>query len=318
MVQDLLSQEEIDALLDSVSAGDADEASTAERAGVRPYDLASQQHIARGRLTGLEAVNQRFARRTRQNLAALLKRDVEVTTAGIRNQKFGEYLHSLYVPTSLNLVRFSPLRGTGLVVLDARLVFRLVDHFFGGSGMHTKVEGRDFTPSELRVVERFLKQAFDDLHEAWRPILPLQCESIGSEVNPAMASIVGNSDTVVVNSFYVDLDGGGGELHVVLPNAMLEPMREALEASVRGNTEESDRFWQDSLRHQVMNAEVDIRCRVAEKTFTLADVAALQEGDVIGVDMRHGSVMTANGVPVFRVKLGVSHGNLALQILGNL
>lgn len=318
MVQDLLSQEEIDALLDSVSAAETDDTGRPERVGVRPYDLASQQYIARERLTGLETINQRFARQTRQHLGELLKRDIEVTASGIQNQKFGEYLHSLYVPTSLNLVRFSPLRGTGLMVLDARLVFRLVDHFFGGSGMHTKVEGRDFTPSELRVVALVLRQAFADLQEAWKPILPLQCEAIGSEVNPAMASIVGNNDAVVVNRFYVDLDGGGGELHVVFPDAMLEPMREALEASVRGNSEESDRSWRESLRRQVMDAQVEIRCSVAEKTMPLREVVSLEVGDVIPVDMRRGSVLTANGQPVFRVKLGVAHGNLALQILGNL
>ncbi len=317
-MQDLLSQDEIDALLDSVSAGEVDDTARTEQVGARAYDLASQQHVVRGRMSGLEAINQRFARQTRGNLAKLLKRDVEVSASGIRSQKYGEYLHSLYVPTSLNLVRFNPLRGTGLVVLDARLVFRLVDHFFGGCGLHTKVEGRDFTPAELRVVEVVLQQAFADLSDAWRSVTNLQCEVIGSEVNPAMASIVGSSDMVVVNSFYVDLDGGGGELHLVFPQVMLDPLRDLLEASVRGNTEESDRSWHDSLHKQVMDAEVEIRCRVAERELSLRDVATWQVGDVISVDMRNGSVLMANGKPVFRAKLGVSHGNLALQVLGKL
>lgn len=314
--QDLLSQEEIDALLESVSAGELeDSGSREETPGVRPYDLSSQQRIVRGRLSGLEVVNQRFARLTRMNLHRLLQRDVEVTATAITDLQYGEYLHSLYVPTSLNLIRVHPMQDTALIVLDARLVFRLVDHFFGGNGQNPKVEGRDFTPAELRVVDIFLHRLFSDLTEAWRPVANLSCEFVGNEVNPAMATIVGLGETVVVSSFQVDVDGRGGQLQVVFPRSAFEPLRDALEASVHRAHSETDQRWTSTLLNQVMDADIELRCTVAELETSLGDISRWQAGDVIPIDSRSASTVTANGIPVFRAKLGVSHGNMALKIL---
>ncbi|HUH36329.1 MAG TPA: flagellar motor switch protein FliM [Spongiibacteraceae bacterium] len=315
-MQDLLTQEEIDALLHGVDEGDVDTEEAFGSGEARAYDLTSQDRIVRGRMPTLEMINERFARYTRISLFNLLRRSADVAVGGIQIQKFGEYVHTLYVPTSLNMIKLRPLRGTGLVILDAKLVFKLVDNFFGGDGRHAKIEGREFTPTELRVVEMVLQQAFVDLTEAWRAIMPIQFEFVNSEVNPAMANIVSPSEVVVVSTFHVELDGGGGDLHITLPYAMIEPIRETLDAGMQSDVDDADERWVKALREDVMGATVEINCTVAEREITLRDILDLAPGDVIPVEMDDALALTANGVPVLRARLGQSRGNLALQILG--
>ncbi|MDP2379387.1 MAG: flagellar motor switch protein FliM, partial [Pseudohongiella sp.] len=211
-MQDLLSQDEIDALLHGVDDSMLDPGLEEDAGSVRPYDLTTQDRIVRGRMPTLEMINERFARGTRISLFNLLRRTADVSIGGVQITKFGEYLHTLYVPTSLNLVKFRPLRGTALIVLDAKLVFKLVDNYFGGDGRHAKIEGREFTPTELRVVQMVLNQIFADLGEAWRNVYKLEFDYLRSEVNPAMANIVSPSEVVVVSTFHIELDGGGGDI----------------------------------------------------------------------------------------------------------
>jgi len=315
-VQDLLSQDEIDALLHGVDDGDIETEGDFDPTGVRPYDLTSQDRIVRGRSPTLEMINERFARYTRISMFNLLRRTADVSVGGIQIQKFGEYVHTLYVPTSLNMVKFRPLRGTALVILDAKLVFKLVDNFFGGDGRHAKIEGREFTPTELRVVQMVLDQAFVDLREAWKAVKPIDFEYINSEVNPSMANIVSPSEVVVVSTFHVELDGGGGELHITMPYSMVEPIREILDAGLQTDTDERDERWVRALREDVMAAEVDLECDIVRREVTLRDIVDLRPGDVIPIQMPDSSLLTANGVPMFRVVLGRSKENLALKIVG--
>lgn len=314
-MQDLLSQDEIDALLHGVDDGDIDTESDLDPGQVKSYDLTSQDRIVRGRMPTLEMINERFARYTRISMFNLLRRTADVSVGGVQIQKFGEYVHTLYVPTSLNMVKFRPLRGTALIILDARLVFKLVDNFFGGDGRHAKIEGREFTPTELRVVQMVLNQGFIDLAEAWKAVFPVNFEYIHSEVNPSLANIVSPSEVVVVSTFHIELDGGGGELHITMPYSMIEPIREILDAGLQSDTDEQDERWVRALREDVLNAKVDLECDIARRDITLRDIADLKNGDVIPIDLPDYHVLTANGVPMFRTQLGQHNGNLALKVL---
>ena len=316
-MQDLLSQDEIDALLHGVDDGDIDTDGDNDPAGVKSYDLTSQDRIVRGRMPTLEMINERFARYTRISMFNLLRRTADVSVGGIQIQKFGEYVHTLYVPTSLNMVKFRPLRGTGLVILDAKLVFKLVDNFFGGDGRHAKIEGREFTPTELRVVQMVLEQVFVDLREAWRAIKDIEFEYIHSEVNPSMANIVSPSEVVVVSTFHVELDGGGGELHITMPYSMVEPIREVLDAGLQSDTDERDDRWIYALREDVMEARVELECDVVRREISLRDIVDLQVGDIIPINLPDFHTVTANGVPMFRALMGQRSDNLALKILGH-
>ncbi|QCY13928.1 flagellar motor switch protein FliM [Pseudomonas sp. MPC6] len=314
-VQDLLSQDEIDALLHGVDDGLVQADIAAEPGTVKSYDLTSQDRIVRGRMPTLEMINERFARYTRISMFNLLRRSADVAVGGVQVTKFGEYVHSLYVPTSLNLVKIKPLRGTALFILDAKLVFKLVDNFFGGDGRHAKIEGREFTPTELRVVRMVLEQAFVDLKEAWQAIMEVNFEYINSEVNPAMANIVGPSEAVVVSTFHIELDGGGGDLHVTMPYSMIEPVREMLDAGFQSDLDDQDERWVNALRQDVLDVDVPIGATVARRQLRLRDILHMQPGDIIPVEMPEEMIMRANGVPAFKVKMGSHKGNLALQVI---
>ncbi|MBT3060601.1 MAG: flagellar motor switch protein FliM, partial [Candidatus Thiodiazotropha sp. (ex Lucina pensylvanica)] len=284
---DLLSQEEIDALLHGVDNGDvATETDVVESGGVNAYDFTSQDRIVRGRLPTLEMINERFARLFRTSLFNMLRRTADLSVSGIQMQKFSEFVHSLFVPTSLNMIRVPPLRGKGLFVIDPKLVFSVVDNYFGGSGrFHTKIEGRDFTPTENRVIQLLLKRAFEDLVVAWKPVFKVKFEYSGSEVNPQFANIVSPSEVVVVTSFHVDLESGGGDFHVCMPYSMLEPIRELLDAGVQSDRGERDERWERSLKEEIMSAKIELSSSLTEVQMSLKELAELKAGDVIPIDM---------------------------------
>jgi len=313
-VQDLLSQDEIDALLHGVDDGDIDTEDEIEEGGIRTYDLASQDRIVRGRMPTLEMINERFARYTRISLFNLLRRNADVSTGGVQIMKFGEYIHTLYVPTSLNIVKIKPLRGAALFIFDAKLVFKLVDNFFGGDGRHAKIEGREFTPTEIRVVQMVLNQVFIDMKEAWSAVFKVDFEYINSEVNPAMANIVSPSEVVVISTFHIELDGGGGDLHLAIPYSTIEPIREQLDAGVQSDVDDVDERWMTTIRKDLLAASVPINATILENKISLRDVSNIKAGDVLPIELPELVTMTANKVPMFKARLGQSDGVLALKI----
>ncbi|QDF67680.1 flagellar motor switch protein FliM [Shewanella sp. SNU WT4] len=312
-MSDLLSQDEIDALLHGVD--DVEEDSPSEAGAGRSYDFSSQDRIVRGRMPTLEIVNERFARHLRISMFNMMRRSVEVSINGVQMLKFGEYIHTLFVPTSLNMVRFSPLKGTGLITMEARLVFILVDNFFGGDGrFHAKIEGREFTPTERRIIQLLLKIIFEDYKDAWAPVMDTEFEYLDSEVNPAMANIVSPTEVVVISSFHIELDGGGGDFHITMPYSMIEPIREMLDAGVQSDKQDTDIRWSQALRDEIMDVDVAIESTVVKKVVTLKDVMEMKAGDIIPVDLPEYMVMEVEKLPSFRCKLGQAGDNLALKI----
>jgi flagellar motor switch protein FliM len=314
---DLLSQDEIDALLHGVDDVEEDVVESEEEVsdGFVHFDFSSQDRIVRGRMPTLELVNERFARHLRISLFNMLRHTVEVSINGVQMLKFGEYLHTLFVPTSLNMVRFRPLKGTGLVTMEARLVFILVENFFGGDGRyHAKIEGREFTPTERRIIQMLLKIIFEDYHDAWAPVMDAEFEYLDSEVNPAMANIVSPTEVIVVNSFHIELDGGGGDFHIAMPYSMLEPIRELLDAGVQSDKEDTDQRWSQALEDEIMDVPVDFTAKLLEKELTLREMMELKAGDIIPVDMPESMLVSVEGLPTFRANLGQANNNLALQI----
>lgn len=312
---DILSQSEIDALLDQV-AGSENEVPGRPGAplGVRTYDLTGQQRIVRGRLSGLESMNQRLAVRLCRNIKDLLQQDVDVAAQGVVVKKYGDYAHELSLPGSFNLISLAPLRGSAMIALDARLVFGLIDSFFGGSGRPCKIEGRDFTETENRVIQNVLERLCGDLEDVWRGVVTFSCKVQGTELNPALAGIVATNENVVISGFQVGLAGVVGELQLVLPEPMIEPLRDSLDALTRGNSAELDQRWRQSLEQQLGSAPVRVRCRVAEKELELRELAELEVGDFLPLDLRRGSELTVEGVPVHRVRVGMSGGHWAVKL----
>ncbi|WP_245611817.1 flagellar motor switch protein FliM [Nevskia soli] len=314
-MQDLLSQDEIDALLHGVNSGEVDVAPPPAPGEARGYDFTSQDRIIRGRMPTLEMINERFARLFRIGLFNMMRRTPELTVIGMELQKFNEYTHSLYVPTSLSLIRIKPLRGTALFVFEPKLVFAVVENFFGGDGRYaTKIEGREFTPTEMRVIQLLIRQAFVDLREAWSPVMPLEFEYMQSEVNPHFANIVAPSEIVVVSKFRIELDGGGGDLHVTMPYSMIEPIREQLDAGVQSDRADKDERWSTALREQIKDAEVDLETELARTSISLRKLMSLKPGDIIPINMPKTIDLCVDGLPLFRGSFGVNNGHNAVRI----
>ncbi|QFU23483.1 flagellar motor switch protein FliM [Shewanella eurypsychrophilus] len=313
-MSDLLSQDEIDALLHGVDDVDEDEVEE-DGFDARSYDFSSQDRIVRGRMPTLEIVNERFARHLRISMFNMMRRAAEVSINGVQMLKFGEYVHTLFVPTSLNMVRFSPLKGTALITMEARLVFILVDNFFGGDGrFHAKIEGREFTPTERRIVQLLLKIIFEDYKDAWAPVMDVEFEYLDSEVNPAMANIVSPTEVVVVSSFHIEVDGGGGDFHITMPYSMIEPIRELLDAGVQSDTQDTDMRWSKALKDEIMDIDVGIDATIVEQEIKLKDVMEFKVGDIIPVELPEHIVLRVEDLPTFRCKLGKARDNLALSI----
>jgi flagellar motor switch protein FliM len=310
----ILDQAEIDALLHGVDTGAVSTEAPPAPDAVRPYDLTNQMRIVRGRMPTLEMINERFARLHRINLYNLLRRSPEVGVGPVQIRKFSEFVHTLHVPTSLNLVRINPLRGTALIVLDPKLVFAVVDNFFGGTGRHAKIEGREFTATEQRIIHLVLRGVFADMREAWSHVASIEIEYLQSEINPHFANIVSPSEIVVTTSFHIELDGTGGNLHLALPYAMIEPLREVLDAGMASDRMEKDERWMQSLREEMEDAELEISTLLGRSSLTLAELVNLKPGDVVPCDFNGKVTLIAEDVPVFRGSFGVSHGHQAVKI----
>ncbi|MBS4051409.1 MAG: flagellar motor switch protein FliM, partial [Methylomonas sp.] len=226
-----------------------------------------------------------------------------------------EFIQGLFVPTNLNVIRMSPLRGRALIVMEPRLVFTAVDNFFGGGGQfYNKVEGREFTPTEMRIIRLIIDMIFKDLAEAWKPVMDVDFEYLNSEVNPQFANIVSPSEIVVISTIHVELEGGGGDINIAMPYTMIEPIRELLDA-VTSDRGEVDGRWQESLRIEIMRSEVTVTSKLIEKEMHISDVIELKKGDVIPIDMPETVLLEVENVPVFKGKLGLSDGNYAIEIV---
>ena len=319
MSDEILSQDEIDALLTGVDSGDVEtDSDIAEEVAsdeARAYDFTSQDRIVRGRLPTLDMINERFARNFRISLFNFLRRSPTITTEGVQTSKFGDYIHGLFMPSNLNLIKIKPLRGTALFVLNPTLVYSIVDNYFGGSGkFHTKIEGREFTRTEMQVIKTVMDKLFDDLQKAWAPIMALEFEHVGSEVNPHFANIVSPSEVVVISTFHVELDNGGGDIHMTLPYSMIEPIREQLHAGVQSDTAERDERWGQVLREGLKTAPLTLKSRLTKIDMSLRDLKSMRVGDVLPFDFPETVTATIEDVPVFNASYGMSRGNHALKV----
>lgn len=313
---EILDQSEIDALIRGVDSSEVQvEAGTSVPGEVRAYDMATQVRIVRGRMPTLEMINERFARLLRIGLFNMIRRSPEIAVVPIQVLKFSEYVQTLHVPASLNLVKLAPLRGTALFVLDSKLVFTLVDNFFGGTGRHAKIEGRDFTGTENRIVQMVLRQAFADLQEAWSPVSPLQVEYVTSEMNPHFANIVSPSEIVVITSFKIELEGGGGDLHVTMPYSMLEPIRELLDSGLQSDRTDGNENWSQTLREELEDVNVELVPFLGHATLTVGELLNLKPGDVIPCDFDGHATLLAEGVPFLRGTYGASRGQQAIKVV---
>ncbi|EKS69286.1 MULTISPECIES: flagellar motor switch protein FliM [Caballeronia] len=313
--EEFMSQEEVDALLKGVTGEIDQEADEKKPAGVRPYNIATQERIVRGRMPGLEIINDRFARLMRVGIFNFMRRSAEISVGPVKVQKYSEFTRNLPIPTNLNLVHVKPLRGTSLFVFDPNLVFFVVDNLFGGDGrFHTRVEGREFTQTEQRIIAKLLNLVFEHYATSWRSVKPLQFEYMRSEMHTQFANVATPNEIVIVTQFTIEFGSTGGTLHICMPYSMIEPIRDVLSSPIQGEALEVDRRWVRVLSQQVQSAEVELTVDLAEIRSSFEQILNMRVGDVLPIDIPEQVVAKVDGVPVMECGYGMFNGQYALRV----
>jgi flagellar motor switch protein FliM len=319
-MEKILSQDEIDALLKGVVSGEVEATPQGEAAaatGAKQFDLFNQERIIRGRMPTLELINDRFIRRQAVSWGAALHDSIEFVVVGTQITKFGEFLKKVPMPSSMNVFHMEPLRSNGLFVMDAFLVYLIVDYFFGGKGQtHVKPEGRDFTPIQLRVIKKLVEQAFLDLEKAWEALMPVKIQHVRSESNPQFAMVVSASEIVAVVTLQVLIGEAARDLFIVYPYSMLEPIKEKLYSGLVSDHVEQDGGWVGRFRERLQDCPLNITVRLGTVSVKVRDVLNFTPGDVIVLDQRPGDLLDCyvEGYLKFQGSPGVFRGNHACRV----
>ncbi|NDY57566.1 flagellar motor switch protein FliM [Desulfovibrio sulfodismutans] len=315
----ILDQDEVDALLRGLSGGEIEAESDIleDDTGVVVFDLSNQDRIIRGRMPVLEIINDRFARLASNALANAMRKRADVNPISIDMSKFGDFMRSLPVPTSINIFKLDPLRGNAILVVDSRLVFAMVESFFGGAGSQPKIEGRDFTPIEQAIISKVVRIALENMEESWAPVHEVHIELVRSEVNPQFAAIVPPSDVVVVVTYEVELENAIGSLIVCLPYATIEPIRSKLYASFQTERLEVDHAWISRFKERLMETPVEMVIRFGETQITGRQLLSLKPGDILMLSNDEDDLLAADvqGVRKFQGIPGQVKSNKAFQII---
>jgi flagellar motor switch protein FliM len=317
MNQQILSQDEVDALLQGITGENhKPEPEAAPASGMRNYDLGSQERIVRGRMPTMEVINERFARNIRMGLFKLTRKSPEVSIGGIKVQRFSAFLRELVVPTNFNIMTVKPLRGSGLIVCDPTLVFAVIDALFGGVGKyHTRIEGREFSATEQRVILRLVETICAEYKRAWAGTYPVELEYQRSEMQPQFATIASPSEVVVTTNFTFEIGDSSGSVHICIPYSTLEPIRDVLYSTIQGDSAGGpDKRWIDLLKQQIQSAEVNLVAELARAGATVEQLLAFKPGDFIELDLDPLIQAKIDGVPVFDCHYGTSNNRYSIKI----
>ena len=319
-MSEVLSQGEVDALLRGVGDGEIEtekDEAPEEVSGIVAYDLTSQEKIIRGRLPSLDIINQMFCRLFKNTFSTLMRKSVNVSTVSTDTIKFGDFLRSLPVPSSMHIFRMEPLRGHGLIVVESKVVFAVVDTFFGGSGSkEAKITDRDFSAIEIRMTKSVILSVLEDLEEAWRPVHTVTTNFVRSEVNPQFAAIVPPTDIVLVILFEIEMENISGTLTICLPYAAIEPVIPKLKAQFQSEELEVDQVWVRRLRAELLSTDIEIIAELGGTQITPEELMHFKVGDtlILGNDVTDPLILKVEGHPKFKGFPGVSRGNKAIQI----
>jgi flagellar motor switch protein FliM len=317
----VMSQDEVDALLKGVesdqvvSEGEEDEEYDPD--DVVSFDLTAQDRIIRGRMPTLEIIHDRFVRLFRLTLSNTLRRVVDINVRSTELIKFGEFIKTMSVPTSMNLFRMTPLRGNSMIVFETKLVFSLVEMFFGaGVETEAKTEGRDFTEIESRMIKRVIISALEDLQTSWRPVFPVQINYSRTEINPQFVSIVPHSEIVIVVTFDIEIGRTPMAITICVPYSMIEPIRTRLNAGFQSEQDEKDNTWSNRFKQNLQNVDIELIAKLGEMNISVRDFLNLQKDDVLYLEHETKDPISVevNGVKKFTGFQGSYKGHKAINI----
>jgi flagellar motor switch protein FliM len=310
-----LTQDEVDSLLKGVTGEADDVKKVVDQSAVRSYNLATQERIVRGRMPTLELINERFARLFRIGLFNFLRRRAEVSAGTVRVTKYSDFLRNLVVPTNLNIINIKPLQGTALIVIDPDLVFLIVDNFFGGDGrFQTRVEGRDFTQTEMRTIQRTLAIIFEAYTKSWETIYPIEFEYLRSEMHTQFANVATPNEVVVAITFNLEIGSASGQMHVCIPYAMLEPIRDILTSSLQGESLTQDLRWVQIMKTKIQAAEVEVVANLCTTKSSFRKILKMNVGDILPLNISETVELKVDEVTIMECRYGQINGQYALSI----
>jgi len=316
MSHSFLSQDEVDALLEGVTGESQKSQHEAMPAGgIRNYDISSQERIVRGRMPTMEIVNERFGRNFRIGLFNLVRRSPEISVGTVAVQRYNAFLRELAVPTNFNICAIRPLRGSGLIVCEPGIVFGIIDMLYGGAGkLPTRIEGRDFSATEQRIINRVVDVICEEYKKAWQGIYPLELVWQRSEMQPQFANIATPSEIVVSTAFQLEMGDISGSIHICMPYAALEPIRDVLYSATQGDAIEVDRRWVKVLTREIQAAEVTLVAELARAPATVEQLLAMKAGDFIELERQPHIRASIDGVPIFDCQYGTHNAKYAIRI----
>jgi flagellar motor switch protein FliM len=317
----VLTQDEINALLRGLSDGDVetDTFEDASAEGIRKYDLASQERIIRGRMPTMELIHDRFTRSFRTGLSKFLGRTCFINVGGIEIVKFGLFMKKLPLPSSLHIYRMPPLQGYALLVVSTPLVFGIIDSLFGGRGSgKVKIEGREYTAIETRLIGKVTMMALETLKEAWAPIHPVDFVYVRSEFNPLAIAIVPPTDVVIIVTIEIELEQESTTLTLCTPYSTIEPIRQKLTTGFQSTRLEIDTNVIRRMEGNIKRSPVNLSVELARGKITARDVGDLKVGDIIPLETSptDEALIRVEGTPKYKGFVGSYRGSRAIRLTG--
>lgn len=324
----VLSQDEVDALLSAVNDGGSDSISLggSDSTGsnnddsdenIQPYDLTNQDRVIRGRMPILEIIYERFIRSFRVSLSNSLRKISTISIISTDLLKFGEFVNTLPIPSCMCIMRYNELRGPALFVFESKLSYAIIDSYFGGTDRpFTKIEGKEFTPIELHFMRKVMDMAINDLEEAWAPVHRIDAQFLRTEINPQFVGVVPPSDVIIATTLEVEFESASGTIMIVVPYSTIEPIKQKLSSSFQTDNEMADSIWTQAINEHIKNANAEMIVRLGEAEMTLGDLLTLEPGDIIPLNQdASGEVTVAiEGVDKMKCVMGTHKGNRAVQI----
>ena len=316
----VLSQNEVDALLDAVNDDDVEGGGVDESgidSDIQPYDLTNQDKVIRGRMPILEIIYERFIRSFRVSLSNSLRKVTSISLISTDLLKFGEFVNTLPIPSCMCIMRFNELQGPALLVFESKLAYAIIDSYFGGTDRpYTKVEGKEFTQIELFFMKKVMDMGIENLEEAWAPIHRIDAQYLRTEINPQFVGVVPPSDVIIATTLEVEFESASGTIMIVIPYSTIEPIKQKLSSSFQAENNMADSLWTRSMNSHIMNSEMKMVVNVGEAEITIGDLLMLEKGDVIPLkqDTFGEASVVVEGVEKMKCLMGTHKGNRAVQI----
>jgi len=316
----ILSQDEVDSLLDGITDGKVEtETSTSkESQAVEVYDFSKPAGPVHLRLPALGIINERLAGLLRTDLQAASRSVIDVNISSTETVKFSDFCLSLPMPSSLNIFGIKPLRGYSMIVLEGSLVFSFVDSLFGGKGVsHVRLEGRGFTTIETRIVEKVVNIILSDFQKAWSDVYEVEAVFVRSEMDPQFVGIGAPDDQIIVNKYEVQLENGNGIITICIPYESIKPIKEKLKNKFKREKMEIDSTWKKYFQDKILETTVELSCTMGKATISGGELLNMKIDDVILLDPKIGNIVTVNveSLPKFRGCPGACNKKKAVKII---